>query len=179
MIKRGAETHPAETRASSKTRRVSRITAFLLIASLLALAVSFTAVACGDDAAATGAEAAVQRFLTASENKDVEAVLELLDPQAVASMEADLAEAGMTLNDVKPLLAEELFPFESVMFSDIQLETTELGENDATVKITGGTMTQTSDGVTETKNAAESDDLPELYLVRIDGEWYIDFESME
>lgn len=165
----------------ARSRRSSRFlfgtATTLLAASLLIAGVVLSAVGCGGDSAGE-AEAAVQKFLTASENKDVDAVLGLIDPQVVASMEDELTGTGMTMEALKALLSEEFFPYDSVKFSNIQLETTDMGENEATVEIVGGTKTQTVDGETETQEVEDADAPLVFYLVKIDGEWYIDFESM-
>ena len=164
---------------SRASRRHSLSTStILLAASLLVLGMVLSAAGCGDEAAASDAEFAVQEFLTASENKDVDAVLGLMDPQLVAAMEDELTGTGMTMDDLKSMLSEEFFPYESTKFSNIELQTTDIGENQATVEIVGGTLTQTIDGATETLDAEDSDEPLEFYLIQIDRKWYIDFESM-
>lgn len=178
MIQRVATNHSAGNRADDKKWKVFRVALASLAVILLVLGMSVMAVGCGDEGTADGPQAAAQKFLTASENKDVDAVLELMDPEIVAAMESDLEAQGMSLDDVKEMISSELFPFDSVEFTDVEMETTEIGDNEAIVTIVAGTLTQTVDGVTETRDATDSDAPVELYLVQIDGQWYIDFDSM-
>lgn len=165
--------HILRTRAENRRGLLLLIPALLAIC-LLMLGTMFLAVGCGGDDL-TGPEAAVQKFLTASENKDVDAVFELMHPQAVAEMQEMITAGGETFEEVKPMLATYFFPYDSVKFSDIEFQTTELSEEEVIVQVVGGTMTQTIDGVTETYDADDSDP---LYLYLVDGEWYIDFDAL-
>lgn len=165
--------HAVRTRTENKPG-LSLLVPALLAACLLMLGTMFLAVGCGGDGLA-GPEAAVQKFLTASENKDVDAVFELMHPQALSEMQEMITASGETFEEVKPMLATYFFPYDSVEFSNVKYQTTELSEDEVIVQILEGTMTQTIDGVTETYDAEDSDP---LYLYRIDGQWYIDFDAM-
>jgi hypothetical protein len=129
----------------------------------------------GGGTAAKGPEKAVQLLLNAMESKNIDKFFDLVAPASLESLES----FGLTIEDAKDMIAEELFSYDSIEFSDIEMETTDTGDGTATVTITGGSVTITADGATETEEATESDAPVEFYCIESDGKWYIDIESME
>jgi hypothetical protein len=150
----------------------------------IATAVVVIGVACGlvfgvfkDDifgGAASSPEEAVRALLTAYEDRDVDAVFDLLDPESIPSL-----LQGQSEDVVRQMLRAAMFGSETVEFSGIELSTKETSDTTATVTITAGTVTITSDdGETETSDVKEADEPPTLDLVKRDGSWYIDADSM-
>ncbi len=165
-----------KTDTRSKKRTIFGVSSALLMVALLVLSVVLLTVGCGGGS--SDPEATVQKFLTALENKDMDAVLELMDPATVATMESDATAAGQSMDDIEALLAAEFFAFDSVKFENIKMETTETGEDTATVTIVEGSVTQTVDGVETTEDVKDSEEPAEFPVVLIDGTWYVDFGSL-
>ena len=128
------------TEARSKKRTIFGVSFALLMVALLGLSVVLLTVGCGSS---SSPEATVEAFLTALENKDIDAVLDIMDPATVATMESDATAAGQSMEDVAALLASEFFAYDSIKFENIKMETTETGDDTATVTIVEGTVTQT------------------------------------
>jgi ketosteroid isomerase-like protein len=167
-----------DAQASSKTWGRLRTALAVWAAILLVLSSLLVAVGCGDDSLSE-TEAVVQRFFTAMENKDIDGVFDVFDPNVIASMEAEVAGLGLTQDDLKSMFVAELFTYDSIEFSEVKLESRKTGDGEAVVTVVGGTVTQTVDGVTETLDAADfSGSETEIDLYEVDGKWYIDFESM-
>jgi hypothetical protein len=124
--------------------------------------------------AAAGAEKAVQTFLTAMENKDIDKLFEVMDPATYQ----EVLDLGLPLDSVKTMVAEELFTYDSMEFSDIKMQTTETGEGEATVAITRGMVTIVENGATESKSVLEADTPTEFILHQTDGKWQIEMDSM-
>jgi len=158
----------------SKTGGVVWAVIAMMVVLTLMLGVSLVAVGCGGD---TAQEKVVRQFLTAAENKDMQAILDLSDPSISEQLEAMALLSGMEVDELIQQFAGEQFPWDSIKFSDITMETTELGDDEAKVEITGGSASMTVDGVTETKSVMEADVPLVLYLYQLDGEWYLDLEQ--
>jgi hypothetical protein len=153
----------------------------------LAAAVVLIAVACvlvfvvfwGDIAgggAASNPEKTVRNFLSAFDNKDVDAVFDLLDPESMSDMLGD-----QSVEDAKADMRDALFAdagISSIKFSGMQMTTKETG-NKATVTLTAGKAIITDEnGNQETSDVKEADSPPTIDLVKRDGSWYIDPGSM-
>jgi hypothetical protein len=130
----------------------------------------------GDDAdIASGPERAVQTFFTAMQNKDIDALFSLIDPD---SYRQELA-MGYTVQDLKSQLAQLIFSdYDSMAFSGLKMETTQRGLREATVSIVAGQVTIVAGGVSETLDVLDADVPLQLELFRKSGNWYLDFESM-
>jgi hypothetical protein len=163
-----------DAQASSKSRKRLLITVTTLVAAVLVMSLSLLAVSCGGDAA-TGPEKAVQTFFAAMEEKNIDKFMEIVDPATFQ----DATDAGLSMDALKAMLAEEMFTYDSMNFSDLKMETTSTGEDTATVRVTGGTVTMVTDGQSETKSVLESDTPVELQLLQKDGKWYVDINSMQ
>jgi hypothetical protein len=119
--------------------------------------------------AASTPEGTVKAMLNAFENKDVDAIYGLLDPDALEQITGFMDE-----DTFKATLSEGLLDTESIKFSDIEMETEETGDDSATVTITSGSVTITQDGETETEDVTESDEPVTFDVVKRDGSWYLD-----
>ncbi len=127
--------------------------------------------------AASSPEAAVRSFLSAFEDKNVDAVFDLLDPEAM-SEQLD----GQTVSEAKAAMRAALFEQEgvdSIRFSDIDMKTDETGAGTAVVTLTAGKVIITGeDGDEEVFDVSEADSPPTIDLVKRDGSWYLDPGSM-
>jgi len=122
----------------------------------------------GGTAAAATPEKSVSRFLAAMENKDIDAVLNLLDPQVRES----LVKVG-DAKAAKKTLSATMFPYKSVKFSNIKLSTKMSGETSASVTITAGTATETASDGKSTKHDIATDMPITFDLMQKDGSWYL------
>jgi hypothetical protein len=123
---------------------------------------------------ASGPEQAVQKFLTVMEKKDVDGFFDLIDP---ASLE-EFTSMGMSLDAIKPLLASEMFSYDSIKFNNVKMETEDNGDGTATVRIVEGSVTIVEDGDTTTEDVQESGEPVEFEVLKQDGKWYINPETM-
>jgi hypothetical protein len=146
--------------------------AALVVVAAIAVVLVFV-VFNGGDGAATGPEETVERLLSAMENQDLDAFLDLMDP----SMKESLG-TGDELEAARQEMMDSMFDFESIEFSNIKMSTEETGDTTATVSIVEGTVTMTnSDGETETDDIDEETDPVTFDLTKIDGKWYLDSGS--
>ena len=124
--------------------------------------------------AASTPEGTVKAMLSAFENRDVDAIYGLLDPDSLEQITAFMDEETF-----KETLSSALLETESIKFSNVEMETENTGDDSATVTITGGTVTVTQDGETQTEDVTESDEPVTFELVKREGAWYLDPYSMD
>jgi hypothetical protein len=140
--------------------------AVVVIAVVLVLV--FTVFTGGGGPGASNPEQAVTNLLTAVENRDVEAVLASMAPDALPG----LGDGSDALTN-KEKLAATLLAFRDVKFEDLKMTTEMQGETSATVTITGGKLSVTNaSGRTVTQNIGASG-VNSVKVVKIDGRWYI------
>ena len=114
-------------------------------------------------------EEAVAAFLGAMETKNIMAVLALMDPQTIED------SLGMSLADAQQVLPTQLFDYQSVSFSGIELNKKSTGDTTATVTITAGVATVTdSAGKTTKEDVKDSGDPVTFDVIQRDGLWYLD-----
>jgi hypothetical protein len=115
-------------------------------------------------------EQVVQQVFVAMENQDVDALIALMDPSALATL-----PEGETLDAVKSAMAEELAAMGSMKFSGIEVSIEMTGDSNATATLTAGTVTVTdADGVTTSEDVKEADSPVTIDLVNVDGKWYME-----
>ena len=123
----------------------------------------------GEGAAAGTPEQTVQQFFDALENKDMDAVLGLLDPTLLEGMPTDALEAA------KEEMGSNLFDFQSIDFSGLKLSTDMTSDNTATVTVTEGTATVVdTSGETTVEDVKDADTPVAVELIKKDGSWYIE-----
>jgi uncharacterized membrane protein YvbJ len=142
--------------------------AALLVAAAIALILVFVVFKGGDSAGASP-EQTVKSYLSAMENKDLDKVLELVDP----AIKESLLE-GEDLESAKDMLAEEVFSFDSLKFTGIKMKTEETSDTTATVTLTAGTASMTAEGTTESYNIEDETEPVTIDLVKKDGKWYVE-----
>jgi hypothetical protein len=109
-------------------------------------------------------EKTVKQLFTGLENKDIQAIAALVDPEAFK--QASGSEAAF-----KDVMKKNL-PEESMKFKDLVFKTSVNG-NDATVTVTKGTVTVTDkSGKVSSATMAEAGAQVTFYLVKRDGKWY-------
>jgi hypothetical protein len=125
----------------------------------------------GGGTAATGPEEAVAGFFDAMENKDIDAVFDLIDPTVMGG----LGGSGADMDALKDMMGAAFFSYQSIEFNDIEMSTEMTGETTATVTITGGSVTLVdATGAEETQDVAEADEPVTINLVEVDGKWYLE-----
>ena len=122
----------------------------------------------GGTAAAKTPEGTVNRFLAAMEAKDIDKVLDLMEPQVRES----LVKVG-GLKDAKKTLSDTMFPFKSVKFSNIKLSTKKSSDTSAAVTINAGTATIIGNDGKSTKSDIATDMPITFDLMQKDGSWYL------
>lgn len=123
-------------------------------------------------AGTSGPEQKVQEALTIMENKDVDALMAMLDPQGLVWLE-NTTQIGA--EDLAAAAADEMTAFDSIEFSDVKMKTAmEEDGQKATVTLVGGQMTTVSGGETTVEELKDSDPPVSFYMVQRDGTWYID-----
>jgi hypothetical protein len=173
----GTSDRPGGVPASKKVGKGFRIVLTVAVALLLVLSLSMTITGCKK---ATGPEKAVQRFLTAMENRDIDGILEVFGPEFQTYVAVQAEAIGIGIEDVKAVLTDEFFPYDSMEFSGVEMMTTELEEGEAKVTITAGSYTLTADGETVTRDVSEESDVtPYFYLYERDGVWVIDYTLLQ
>ncbi len=143
-----------------------------IAASVLVLAVAAVLVFVvfwGQISGGGGPEQVAQKLLSAMEDKDIDAFFDVLSPGAIEELTGGFIGADLA----KEMFKEELFTYESMKFEDVKM-VSEISGDEATVSVTGGTVTITEDGETTTEDVRYSDTPVEFYLIRQDGKWYLD-----
>jgi hypothetical protein len=108
------------------------------------------------------------------ENKDLDAVLDLMDPQLKKSM-----PTGDALTAAKEDMRKTMFDYKSIKFSGIKMSTEMTSDTTATVTITAGSATRTdSDGQTTTEDVKDADTPAAVDLTKQDGSWYLESSSL-
>lgn len=123
-----------------------------------------------------GPEQTVDTFFKAMENKDVKLLMSVFSPDSLQTLQ-DLM--GSYYDDVETFFSDVVFSnYQSVRFDGVKYSTT-INGNNATVKVVEGKQTMVdSDGVKTTKDVKDSDTTTVYQLVKENGKWYIDYESM-
>jgi hypothetical protein len=147
--------------------------AALVVVVAVACVLAFVVFKGGGGAAATP-EQTVKRLFTAMENKDLDAVLDLMDPQLKKSM-----PTGDDLKTAKEEMRKTMFDYKSIKFSGIKMSTEMTGDTTATVTITAGSATRTgSDGQTTIEDVKDADTPAAVDLTKQDGSWYLESSSL-
>jgi ketosteroid isomerase-like protein len=140
----------------------------VVVAAIAAILVFVVFGVGGGGTAAATPEGTVNRFLAAMEAKDIDKVLDLMDPQVRDS----LVKVG-GLNDAKQTLSDTMFPFKSVKFSNIELSTTKSSDTSASVTINAGTATIIGNDGKSTKSDIATEMPITFDLMQKDGSWYL------
>ncbi len=126
---------------------------------------------------ASSPEQAVEKLLAAYEDKDVDAVFDLLDPEALQ----DVLD-GQSVEEAKADMFSGLYDdgsVASIRFSGIKMKVDTTGDDSATVTLTAGKAIITDEsGEEDVSDVSEADEPPTIDLIRRDGSWYIDPSSM-
>ncbi len=130
----------------------------------------------GGGSATSGPEKVVDTFLKAMEEKDAEMLLGTFAPSALEELEDEM---GGYYGDLEELFGDILFSsYESMEFNGVKYDT-EIDGDTATVKIVAGSVTIVDEyGDKSTEDIEDSETSTELELVKEDGNWYIDPNSM-
>jgi len=125
---------------------------------------------------ASDPEQKVQETLTTMENRDLDALFALIDPQGLVYLENTTQVAPEAIESA---LGEALLGFDSIRYSDVEMETelTSDGQK-ATVTLVGGKMTTESGGESTVEDLKDSTDPQKFYLILRDGTWYLDIVQM-
>ena len=128
----------------------------------------------GSGGGASSPEQAVREFISAYDNRDVDAIFALIDPASISTL-----LQGQSEDLAKQMLKAAMFGQQSFKFSGIELSTKQTSDTTATVTITAGKLTVTKpDGQEETSDVSEADQPPTVGLVKRDGSWYIDASAI-
>ncbi len=120
----------------------------------------------------------VEDFLRAMEKKDSKLLISVIPPSQMEEAE-QLIDYGYF--DSLEEAFEELFfsGYESINFEGMELKTTGVKENEATVEVVKGRITMVdSSGDSETIDVKDSDMPEEFPLIKEGGKWYIDFNDL-
>jgi hypothetical protein len=130
----------------------------------------------GGGGGANSPEATVNTFLKAMEQKDAKMLLGTFTPSSMQALEDQM---GSYYSDLETLFSDMMFStYESMKFDGVKYKTTITGDT-AVVKVVEGTVTTVDEyGDKTTESVKDSDTPAELQLVKENGKWYIDFESM-
>jgi hypothetical protein len=157
---------PPQKRRSLKWLWIS-LSALVVVAAVL-IALGFT-VFKAEEGAGTTPEQTVDRLLKVMASKDLDGVLELMDPSMMEAL-----PTGDALEAARQEIEDSLFSFDSIQFSGIEMSTEETSDTTATVTITKGTVKMTVDGETETEDVSEATEPVTFDVTKIDGKWYVD-----
>jgi hypothetical protein len=89
------------------------------------------------------------------------------------------ALGGLPLEEMMAEMGDAMFEFESIEFSDVELDTEKTSDTTATVTVVGGTVTITNlDGTKETEDVTQAGESIFFDVIERDGVWYLDPVSM-
>jgi hypothetical protein len=158
-----------EARRSRKGLWIGLASALVVVAVTCVLVfVVFRGDIFGGGAASTP-EGTVKAMISAMESRDVDAIYGLLDPDSL-----DQITSFMSEDDLKSTLKDSLLQYDSIKFSNVEMSTANSGDSNATVTITGGSVSITQDGETTTEDVTASAEPVTFDLVKRDGSWYLD-----
>jgi hypothetical protein len=123
---------------------------------------------------ASSPEQAVKKLMSAYEKKDVDAIFDLIDPEALST-----TLDGQTTEEAKAEMEDAFFGGDSVSsikFSGIKMSSDQTSDTTAIVALTAGEVTITDANGEKTVN--EMTDSDTIGVVKRDGSWYIDPEAM-
>ena len=130
--------------------------------------------AVADAGGANTPEEVVLGIFQAMEHKDIKSLILLLDPPLLKDV-----MNGEDLDTFMQTAETQLFDFQSVKFSDIEVKTTYTSDAEATVEVTAGTVTMVdSSGTPQTEDVTESSEPVTLDMFEENGRWYADPSSM-
>jgi hypothetical protein len=132
----------------------------------------------GDSTGAASPQEAVESLMSLMENKDVEAYFDLWTPESLTAMQAQAAAFGMNMADLKQAMSEDMFNYDSVEFTGVEMETVMADDNTATVTVTAGEVTRVLEGESTTEPLLDPEAPSVFPVVRVDGRWYVDFAAM-
>ncbi|MBN1319681.1 MAG: zinc ribbon domain-containing protein [Thermoleophilia bacterium] len=128
----------------------------------------------GGGGAAKTPEDAVLLLFKAMEDKDFDVFFALMDPVAVEEV-----TGGLPLDSFKEYMGDDMWPWESMKFSDLRLETKKTSDTSATVTVVEGVVTVTEpNGVTSSESVTEAGSPVTFEVIQRDGSWYLDPETM-
>jgi hypothetical protein len=153
---------------------LAAVVAVLAVAAVLVFVVFKDQIFNGGTAGANGPEKAVLKYLDAVEDRDVDALFAVINPDDLD----ELTSSGRTLAEIKDAVKEDIPEDSSVKFSGVKMETDMTGEDRATVTITEGKMTTIEDGKSVTDDIEDAAEPPRVQVVRQDGKWYVDLDSL-
>ena len=127
-----------------------------------------------DAGGANTPEEVVLGIFQAMEHKDIKSLILLLDPPLLKDV-----MNGEDLDTFMQTAETQLFDFQSVKFSDIEVKTTYTSDDEATVEVTAGTVTMVdSSGTPQTEDVTESSEPVTLDIFEENGRWYADPSNM-
>jgi hypothetical protein len=145
----------------------------------LAVCVAVMAVACGQGKATaplSGPELKVEDVITALEDRDLETLYAMIDPQGVEYLHQT---QQMDPNQLKAALGQELMAFDSIEYSGVKMKTEMSSDgHKATVTLVGGQSTTVKAGQTTVEDYETAVDPEQYYLILRDGTWYLDIVQM-
>jgi hypothetical protein len=129
----------------------------------------------GEDGPSVGSsdpEAAVEAFLAAIEDQDVDALVEAIDPGFIDDLKGEYGQQYKELLDGFFLL---LVPVD-FNISGLEFET-EIDESAATVRVVAGTVTYTDEAGNEVSEDFTDIAVVDYELVEVDGKWYVSMDT--
>jgi hypothetical protein len=126
----------------------------------------------GPSAGSSDPEGAVEAFLAAIENQDVDALAEAIDPGFIDDLEDEYGQR------YKELLDGFFILFVPMDFDISGLEfEAEIDGSEATVEITAGTITYTDETGNKVKEDISDIAIVQYELVEVDGKWFVSMDT--
>jgi hypothetical protein len=125
---------------------------------------------------ASGPEQKVQEVITAMEDRDLDALFDLIDPQGIVYLENT---EQIDPDQLKTALGQELLAFDSIDYTGVKMKT-ELSSDGqkATVMLTEGQITTVKAGESTVEDLKTTAEPQEYSLILRDGTWYLDIVQM-